>query len=145
MAHYLSPTGSAITGTLERLTGRAHISDIDPETGEPEYAGGTEIFWNDIQTAKRNGKIIFLDEEGYEWTFDQLPREDVDEEEEDDGCPKGDPECLGNNGDCHDACEAPEERKHVQQVELQEIVDGAYGDGPFTRGAARDLLKKEQR
>lgn len=27
--------------------------------------------------------------------------------EVDDGCPKGDPECLGNNGDCHDACESP--------------------------------------
>lgn len=26
---------------------------------------------------------------------------------EDDGCPKGDPDCLGNNGDCHDACEPP--------------------------------------
>lgn len=27
--------------------------------------------------------------------------------DEDDGCPKSDPECLGNNGDCHDACETP--------------------------------------
>jgi hypothetical protein len=27
--------------------------------------------------------------------------------DEDDGCPVGDPDCLGNNGDCHDACEAP--------------------------------------
>ena len=26
---------------------------------------------------------------------------------EDDGCPKNDPECLGNNGDYHDACEWP--------------------------------------
>ncbi|TIS22549.1 hypothetical protein [Mesorhizobium sp. M1A.F.Ca.IN.022.07.1.1] len=89
---------------------------------------------------------VFLDDEGDEWTFDQLTREDVDEEEEDDdGCPKGDPECLGNNGDCHDACESPQERKHVHRLELQEIADGAYGDGPFTRGSARDLLKREQR
>lgn len=27
--------------------------------------------------------------------------------EEDDGCPVGDPDCMGNNGDCHDACEPP--------------------------------------
>lgn len=27
--------------------------------------------------------------------------------EGDDGCPKGDPDCLGGNGDCHDACEPP--------------------------------------
>ena len=26
---------------------------------------------------------------------------------DDDGCPVGDPDCEGNNGDCHDACEAP--------------------------------------
>lgn len=25
----------------------------------------------------------------------------------DDGCPKGDPDCLAKNGDCHDACESP--------------------------------------
>lgn len=30
------------------------------------------------------------------------------DEADDDGCPKGDPKCLGNNGDCHDACESQE-------------------------------------
>ncbi|TIM70533.1 MAG: hypothetical protein E5Y52_01975 [Mesorhizobium sp.] len=79
-------------------------------------------FWNDIQTAKRNGKIVFLDEAGDEWTFDQLTREDVDEEEE-------------------DACDGPDPRT----AELQEIADGAFGDGPMARGAARDMLKREQR
>lgn len=33
----------------------------------------------------------------------------AEEPEEDDGCPKGDPDCLSDNGDCHDACEAPKE------------------------------------
>ena len=28
-------------------------------------------------------------------------------EEEDDGCPKGDPDCLGDAEDCHDYCEEP--------------------------------------
>lgn len=82
MANFLSPGGVPITGTLERLTGRAHLLDIDPETGEPEHSGGTEIFWNDQETAKRDGKIVFLDEDGAEWTFDQLVREDADEEDE---------------------------------------------------------------
>lgn len=27
--------------------------------------------------------------------------------DEDDGCPVDDPDCMGDNGDCHDACEAP--------------------------------------
>lgn len=30
---------------------------------------------------------------------------------DDDGCPKGDPDCLGNNGDCHDACSTFAERE----------------------------------
>jgi hypothetical protein len=27
---------------------------------------------------------------------------------DDDGCPKLDPDCMGKNGDCHDACVSPE-------------------------------------
>ena len=72
MADFLSPTGSPIIGTLERLTGRAEISGIDPKTGEPEYAGDTELFWDSQETVERDGKAIFLDEDGEEWTFDQL-------------------------------------------------------------------------
>lgn len=82
MANYLSPNGVPINGTLERLTGRAEISGIDPETGAPEYSGGTEIFYNDQQTVERGGMIVFLDEAGDEWTFDQLAL-DPDAEEED--------------------------------------------------------------
>lgn len=29
------------------------------------------------------------------------------EGDDDDGCPMGDPECLSNNGECHDACVRP--------------------------------------
>lgn len=114
MATYLSPTGHEILGTLERLTGRAEIMGIDP-TGEPQYQGSTEIFYDDQETVMRDGKIVFLDAQGGEWTFDQL----VVEDEEDDGCPKGDPDCLGNNGDCHDACVSPaslDMSKHSEEV-----------------------------
>lgn len=72
MANYLSPNGSPIIGTLERLSGRAEISDIDPTTGEPEYSGSTAIFYDDQETVRRDGKIVFLDDGGDEWTFDQL-------------------------------------------------------------------------
>ncbi|WP_457154731.1 hypothetical protein [Mesorhizobium sp. P5_C1] len=80
MANYLSPTGSPITGTLERLSGRANISSID-ENGQPEHSGGTDVFWDDMMTVTRDGKIVYLDEAGEEWTFDQLAPE-VDEDEE---------------------------------------------------------------
>ncbi|BAR61917.1 hypothetical protein NK6_8770 [Bradyrhizobium diazoefficiens] len=88
---YVSPTGSPILGTLERLTGRAEITGIE-DNGEPVYQGGTEIFYDDQVTATQDGKMIFLDENGAEWTFDQLtPADDSEEgdeegdDEEDDG------------------------------------------------------------
>ena len=79
---YVSPSGSLILGTLERLTGRSEISGIKDD-GEPVYSGGTEIFYDDQVTATDSeGKMIFLDEDGAEWTFDQL--KPADEEEDDD-------------------------------------------------------------
>lgn len=44
---------------------------------------------------------------------------------------------------CSQAAPQPspaEEREHVRRLELQEIADGALGDDPRTRGAARDAL-----
>lgn len=38
------------------------------------------------------------------------------------------------------AVEQREESRHLKSAELQEIADGAWGDGPYVRGKARDLL-----
>jgi hypothetical protein len=78
---YVSPTGSPILGTKELLTGRAEITGIE-DNGEPVYQGSTEIFYDDQVTETLEGKMIFLDEDGAEWTFDQL--KPADEEAEDD-------------------------------------------------------------
>lgn len=81
---YLSPTGSEIIGTLERLIGRAEISGIQDD-GTPKYAGETEVFWDDQTSVLRDGKRVFLDEDGAEWTFDQLkPVAEPEPEETDD-------------------------------------------------------------
>ncbi len=70
---YVAPTGAAIIGTVERVLGCATIAGIDPATGEPEYDGnGTTMYWDCSETQKRDGKILFQDEAGDEWTFDQL-------------------------------------------------------------------------
>jgi hypothetical protein len=37
-----------------------------------------------------------------------------------------------------------EDAEHVAQLELQEVADGAYGDGPARRGAARDELARRR-
>lgn len=78
---WYAPNGLEITGTLEALTGRARISGIS-EDGTPEHAGGTEVFLEDGKTVERNGKPVFLDEEGGEWTFDQLTSEPPEDEDD---------------------------------------------------------------
>jgi len=79
MAKWLSPAGSPIIGTLEHIPGIAAISDIGAD-GTPEYSGGTDVLWDAQTTVTRAGRLIFLDYDGAEWTFDQL----VKEEEADD-------------------------------------------------------------
>ena len=74
MADWFSPTGSRIVGTLETIPGIATITDIAAD-GTPQYAGGTEVQWNCQKTVTRDGKIVFLDEDAAEWTFDQLTAE----------------------------------------------------------------------
>lgn len=84
MARYTSPNGSEIVGTAEKLLATANISGIDPETGEPEFAGDTEIHWDTQETLERDGKTLFVDDSGEEWTFDQLTTIDEDDEDDED-------------------------------------------------------------
>ena len=70
---YKSPNGSAIVGTLEIVTCRVDIHGID-ENGEPSFAGGSTMFWDEQRPVERDGKPLFLDEDGFEWTLDQLIR-----------------------------------------------------------------------
>ncbi len=77
----LAPNGLEITGTLEKLIGRAGITFCAPGEQGNETAGslsffwdgGTEIFWDEQKTAEdENGRKIFLDREGNQWTEDEI-------------------------------------------------------------------------
>jgi hypothetical protein len=78
----LAPNGLEITGTLEKLQGRGQITFCSPEEAEEQegklsftWDGGTEIFWNEQKTARdENGRVIFLDREGNQWTGDEIIR-----------------------------------------------------------------------
>ena len=72
-----APNGDAIVGTLEKLIGTALITDIE-DNGTPIFEGETKVDWDSQETVTRNDKIIFVDESGYEWTFDDLTKEDPD-------------------------------------------------------------------
>ena len=77
---YVSPYGALIVGTAETILATATISEIDPESGVPSYAGGTEVHWDTQVTRDRDGKILFVCESGHEWTFDELKPLDFDNE-----------------------------------------------------------------
>lgn len=69
---YVSPTGFAIIGTLERITGVAHALDYD-ENGDPEYDGETTVWWDEQETAvDAKGRTIYVDEEGGQWPWAEL-------------------------------------------------------------------------
>jgi len=55
--------------------------------GEPEYDGTTTIFWDDQTTVVNDkDKIVYLDEAGEQWTFDQLtPIEELERANYDNG------------------------------------------------------------
>ena len=72
-----APNGKLIIGTLERLSGRANIVEGSFTRNENgtltfEYEGYTEVFWEEQKTVRRNGRPIFLDEEGFQWEETQL-------------------------------------------------------------------------
>ena len=76
---FLSPNGLPIVGTLETLKARAEATEYSA-TGEPEYSGETDVWWDEQKTVTKGNSLVYLDEDGYEWVFPDLVPEDEDEE-----------------------------------------------------------------
>jgi hypothetical protein len=73
----ISPEGTLIVATLERLSGRALIEPssirAEPSGGFSfDYEGTTDIFWDDQRTVVENDERVFLDEEGTEYLESEL-------------------------------------------------------------------------
>jgi hypothetical protein len=70
-----SPNGAVIKGTSERVYGTARVIgftyDRKRKCYEPDYEGGTDIYWDSQETILKNGKRIFIDANGDSWTEDQ--------------------------------------------------------------------------
>lgn len=81
-----APNGSGIAGTLERIAGRADVSSVrikpDGSLDDIDFAGWTEVFWDDQETVYRYGHPVFLDEGGQEWLFKDLIIVEGEESEE---------------------------------------------------------------
>jgi hypothetical protein len=75
MKQLYAPNGNLIVGTLETIKGRANVTGWNDDRS-PEYAGSTEIFWDDQRTVQRDGNIICLDEDGEEYPFNECTLRD---------------------------------------------------------------------
>ena len=127
------PTGYEIAGTLDVVDATATIlpstfrKDADGRL-DFEYAGESEVDWDTQRTKTRNTRRLFIDEEGGVWTEDEITLTEQDPAEEEISCPVNDPECLGGEGDCHDACEMPESERIARGLPLPTTDDDRVGD-----------------
>ena len=69
-------TGALIEGVLERVQGRAGITDVRRKPGGPleyEHNGETKFFYDESETmTDEKGSVIFLDENGEEVCEDNI-------------------------------------------------------------------------
>jgi hypothetical protein len=60
--------GKLAMGTLETLPGLA-VLDIDPDTGEAQYGGWTDIWWDAQKSVHdSNGRCLLACKNAHEWT-----------------------------------------------------------------------------
>ena len=67
--------GELANGILETVPCRALINDLTPG-GVTEYAGESEMFWDDQERVQKDGKTTVLCPKGHEWltvvTFEEV-------------------------------------------------------------------------
>ena len=93
MKQLFTPTGDRIIGTFEIVPGCALVDgftvDDDGKNPQPEYAGETKMYWNEQKgvrevsddrynyfTVRDGDSTLYLDDDGNEWTLDELTIKD---------------------------------------------------------------------
>ena len=76
-----APDGTLITGTKEIVPGVACVRpDSFRKTGDGkiafEHLGETDVDWDGQETVQFEGKTIFVDADGEEWTEDRIELRD---------------------------------------------------------------------
>ena len=75
MKQYRAPNGQRIIGTADLVMATAIIKGFD-DTGDVVHMGESEVDWDSQKTRTRNGKPLYVCENGEEWTLDQCVSED---------------------------------------------------------------------
>lgn len=70
----VAPNGAQIVGTSEMIASTAHVENLRWENGEVtfDYEGGSDVYWDTSTTQTRDGEILFVDENGDEWSESDL-------------------------------------------------------------------------
>ncbi|QYY33707.1 hypothetical protein K2O51_31165 (plasmid) [Cupriavidus pinatubonensis] len=84
---YVKGTNTVIVGTLEALTAVSILNGFD-DSGEPQYAGDTEVHWNEQKSVRTAaGGLIYVDDDGTQYTIEQIEFREVGSCDEDVGTP----------------------------------------------------------
>jgi hypothetical protein len=67
----VSNKGTRIIGTLEVVYGVSYIENVSSPT-DYEHSGYTDIWWDGQMTVVRDGKTVFVDENGDEFTENEV-------------------------------------------------------------------------
>lgn len=73
-----------ILGTLDLVPCRAEVAGatrLPDGTLDLEWAGGSEVFWDDQRTVQRQGQDVYLDENGNEYLESEIDVIEDGEEE----------------------------------------------------------------
>ena len=87
MPQFKAPNGLLIDRIFEKVPCAVGITDIAEDGQSFTYDGNGADMWWDDQYSERNkadSSFIFIDEDGDQWTFDQLTKVDEEAEEEED-------------------------------------------------------------
>lgn len=71
----IAPNGRAIIGSAETISATAHVlGGWRSENGDLQWdcSGQSQVHWDSQITETKDGKAIFVDDLGNEWTEDQL-------------------------------------------------------------------------
>lgn len=67
---YVKGTDTRILGTLETVQGVALVQGFND--GRPEYLGETRVYWDTQESIQRDGKVVYLCEDGEEHSIDEI-------------------------------------------------------------------------
>lgn len=75
LAQYRSPTGAMIIGLARVADVTTFVAGFRPD-GTPVLEAEHQVDWSSLQDKLRHGRLLFRDEAGAAWPFDQLTRVD---------------------------------------------------------------------